>query len=97
MQRPGAAEGDEAELARIEAALDGDEPDRLDHVRVRDPQDALGRLLDVSPSGSAMRDSIASRARSTSSSMRPSRNRSFETLPSTSCASVFVGSVPPLP
>src|SRR5262249_38851590 len=46
MQGAGTAESNEAELAWIEAALDGDEPDCLDHVRVRDAEDALGCILD---------------------------------------------------
>ena len=62
VQRPGAAEGDEAELARVEAALDGHEADRLDHVRVRDPQHALGRVLERS-GRAARRSGAAGRSR----------------------------------
>ena len=44
VQRPGAAEGDERELARVVAALDGDHAQRAGHVLVDDRQDALRRL-----------------------------------------------------
>ena len=44
MQRAGAAERDERELARVVALLDRPRPDRARHVRVRDRQDAVGRL-----------------------------------------------------
>ena len=46
VQRPGAAVGDERELARVVAALDGDEPQRTGHVLVDDREDPLGGLLD---------------------------------------------------
>ena len=42
MQRAGAAERDERELARVVAALHGDEPQRAGHRLVRDREDALG-------------------------------------------------------
>ena len=41
-----AAVGDEREVARVVTALDGDEPQRARHVLVDDREDALGRLLD---------------------------------------------------
>ncbi len=47
MHRPGAAEGDEREVARVVAALDGDEPLRPGHVLVDDVEDALGRSMQV--------------------------------------------------
>ncbi len=39
-----AAEGDQAEVARIDAALDGDELDRLGHLRDQDAKDPEGGL-----------------------------------------------------
>ena len=44
VQRPGAAERDEREVARVVPALHGDEPDRLGHQRLGDADDALRRL-----------------------------------------------------
>ena len=46
VERAGAAVGDEREVARVVAALDGDEPQRARHVLVHDREDPLGRLLD---------------------------------------------------
>ena len=46
MQRPRAAESDQRVVARIVALLDGDEPQRPDHVLVDDVVDALGGVLD---------------------------------------------------
>ena len=47
MHRPRPAEGDEREVARVVAALDGDEPQRARHVLVDDVEDALGRAVQV--------------------------------------------------
>ena len=41
---PGAAEADEHEVARVVAALDRDQVERVDHRRVRDLDDAVRRL-----------------------------------------------------
>ena len=49
VQRPGAAEGDQRELARVVAALHGDDAQRARHVLVDDPQDAVGGLLQRQP------------------------------------------------
>ena len=46
MQRTGAAEGDQREVARIVALLDRHEPQRAEHVLVDDVDDALGRVFD---------------------------------------------------
>ena len=46
VERAGAAVGDEREVARVVAALDGDEPQRAGHVLVDDREDPLGGLLD---------------------------------------------------
>ncbi len=42
---PGAAVGDEREVARVVATLDGDDAERAGHVLVDDREDALGRRL----------------------------------------------------
>ena len=42
VHRPGAAVGDERELARVVAALDGDDAQRAGHVLVHDREDPLG-------------------------------------------------------
>ena len=47
VQRAGAAEGDECEVARVEAALDRDETQRARHVLVDDVEDSLGSLVEV--------------------------------------------------
>ena len=47
VQRAGAAERDERELARVVAALDADHAQRAGHVLVDDPQDAVGGLLEA--------------------------------------------------
>ena len=52
----GAAEGDEREVARVDAALHGDDAQRAEHVLVDDVDDALrGRLGTPRPSCSATR------------------------------------------
>ena len=45
MQRPGASEGDEREVARVEPLLDGDDAKRSHHLRVHDVHDC--RRVDV--------------------------------------------------
>ena len=47
VQRAGAAEGDERELARVVAALDADHAQRAGHVLVDDLEDPLGGLLEA--------------------------------------------------
>ena len=49
VHRPGAAEGDEREVARLDALLDGERADRLRHLRVDDVADALGELAGPEP------------------------------------------------
>ena len=46
------AEGDQPELARVEAPLDGHQADRLDHVGVGDPSTPSAASSTLSPSGS---------------------------------------------
>jgi hypothetical protein len=47
VQPPGAAEGQQREVARVEALLDGHHPQRPDHLGVGDADDALGRRQQV--------------------------------------------------
>ena len=51
MERTGAAERDQGEVARVEALLHGDEPERPEHVLVDDVEDALRRLIHVQVEG----------------------------------------------
>ena len=46
VHRPRPAVGNERELARVMASLDGDDPQRARHVLVDDGEDALGSVLD---------------------------------------------------
>ena len=46
VHRAAAAEGDDRKVARVAAAADGNELEQVDHVRVRDADDAERRLLD---------------------------------------------------
>ena len=98
VQRPGAAIGDEREIAGIEAALGGDALHRIGH---RGGGDRAGcrpaAVVTSMPSGSAMRVRSARSAASTSSFISPPRKRSAPSRPSTRLASVTVGSVPPRP
>ena len=89
----------ELHLARVVAALDRHQTERGAHVAVGDAQDPCCRLL-CRRGRAARRSSIrtARRASSTSIDMRPPRNASGLSRPSTTFASpVFVGSVPPCP
>ena len=49
VHRPGAAEGDQREVARVVAALDRDLADRRGHARDGDLDDALGERLHAEP------------------------------------------------
>ena len=73
MQRAGAAEGDEREIARIVAAPDGDQPDGVGHVGVGDLDDRRWRLREAQPErlGDAWRGSPARRRRLSSFIMPP--------------------------
>ena len=82
---PGAAEGDEREVARVVAALDGDEPERAQHLGVDDVDDRLRRR------GPRARSSAAARSSSSPPASASGRR------PSTRLASVTVGSSPPRP
>ena len=97
VQRAGAAERDERELARVVAALERDDPHGVGHVRVGDGDDRLGgRVQRRGPAARATVVRIASSAASRSSVMPPPTSCS-PSRPSTRLASVFVGSSPPLP
>ena len=64
MERAGAAEGEQREVARVDAALDGHHPQRPDHLRVRDAADPLGALAQPEPELLAEpADRVACRAR----------------------------------
>ena len=58
MHRPGAAEADEDEVARVVPTLDGDQVERVDHRGVRDLDDAVRGLGDAEPErpGAALLD-----------------------------------------
>ena len=47
VQRPGAAEGEQREAPRVDAALDGHDPQGADHLGVGDAHDPLGALARV--------------------------------------------------
>ncbi len=89
----GAAEGEEGEVPRVDAALDRDDPDGLFHVGVGDVDDALGRLerrladragrARRRPRGSAPGGCV----------IRPPRKKSGSRRPRKRLASVTVGQV----
>ena len=92
VQRPGAAEGDERELARVVAALDADHAQRARHVLVDDPQDAVGGLPRAT-APSRRRPSAPRRARPRRRATSRRRSGRAGRRPSTTLASVTVGSV----
>ena len=96
VQRPGAAEGQQRELARVDAALDGHHAQRADHLGVGHAHDPARALL--VPTARARRPARRppSWAASASSST-PASGSSGSRWPSTRLASVTVGSVPPRP
>jgi hypothetical protein len=51
MQRPGSAEGDEGEVARVVAAFDRDHAHGADHVVVGNGQNAPRRRLEIEAQG----------------------------------------------
>ena len=65
MHGPRAAEADEHEVARVVAALDGDEAERVHHRRVRDLDDPVRGLDDVEAErlGAALLDRARARPR----------------------------------
>ena len=71
VQRPGAAERDQRVVARIVAALDGDDADRPRHVGGDDADDALGGRRHVEPQPRRPAAAIAACARAGSIGMRP--------------------------
>ena len=89
-----AAEGQQREAARVDAALDGHDAQRADHLGVRDADDARARPRRA-PSPSDVDRALGGvdverRRRRRAASSGSSR-------PSTRFASVTVGSVPPRP
>ena len=72
VDRAGAAERDEDEVARVVAPVDRDLANQVGHARVDDPLDALRRVLDRDPErlGDLLADGLA-RPRSRSSFMPP--------------------------
>jgi hypothetical protein len=74
VQRPGAAEGQQREVARIMAALDRHDADRADHVVVGDREDAARGSAQVRPSFGDMASPRAPRA-ARSSVKRPSSSQ----------------------
>ena len=97
VQRPGAAERHQRVLARVEAALDRHAADRVGHVGVEQRQHALRRRLAGRARARSARSPTTACAASASSCIAPPRKRSGSSRPSTTCASVTVGSVPPRP
>ena len=95
--RPHAAERHQREFARIVAALDRDGAHRRHHVGREHAQDAPGRLDRRKPSGSATRVTTASRACALEIGIAPSSSAAGLRWPSTTSASVSVGSPPPRP
>ena len=97
VQRPGAAERQQREAARVDAALDRHDAQRADHLRVRDAHDARGALAppqaELGGERADRRASPRSRVERDAAGERPRRVE----VPSTRLASVTVGSVPPRP
>ena len=90
--RAGAAEREEGELARIEAALHGHHPQPARHVGVGDADDPGRGLLDVQAQAVAEARRPRRGPGPTSSCRSPARPRSAESRPSTRLASVIVAS-----
>ena len=96
VQRPGAAVGDEREVARVVTALHRDEPQRAGHVLVDDGDDPLGRLLDA-VEAHRVGDLLHRRPRGGDVERHLAAEQARRQVPSTTLASVTVGSSPPLP
>jgi hypothetical protein len=94
VQAARAAEGQQREVARVEALLDGHHPQRADHLGVGDPDHAgaPARPCALEPS-----DAIARRAAPASSATPPASGVPASSRPSTRFASVTVGSGPAAP
>ena len=97
VHRPGAAEREQREAARVDAALDGDDAERPDHLLVGDPDDPLGGLeLARGRARPPARPPPRRRRRRRGRPRRPGSSPAART-PSRRLASVTVGSVPPRP
>ena len=92
VQRPGAAEGDERELARVVAAPDRDQPHGVGHVRVGDRMIGV-RGLDAARARAARRRDRGSPARRrpgrASSRRRSARRRDGRARGSRPCSSAW--------
>ena len=71
VQRAGAAEGDQREVARVEAALDGDQPDRVRHVLVGGPHRRDAAAASADRSSASPSPASAARAASSVERHRP--------------------------
>ena len=95
VEAAGAPACDEGRLGRIDALVDGDVHDRLDHVLCRELDHRDRRFLERLPSGPATSRRSAASAAAVSIDMSPPRKKSGSRKPRTSAASVTVGRVPP--
>ena len=94
MQRPGAAEGEQREVARVVAARQRHHADRAGHVRVGEPGSRPRRRLPASrPSGAAdLRRRRSPRTGPTAPASSTASSAAGSSRPSTRLASVMVGS-----
>ena len=97
VQRPGAAERDEREVARVVAAADRDQPHGVGHVGVGDLDDRVGRLVQLEAEAARRRRLSTAWAASAASSVISPPTRLVPRRPSTRLASVLVGCSLPLP
>ena len=91
VQRPGAAKGDEGELARVEAALDRDGTDGPLHRGIGHAHDAQRRRRRHRPASPGPGRPGRAGLRATSRLMRPPRKSALDSRPSARLASVTVG------
>ena len=98
VHRPGAAERQQREVARVDAALDRDHAQRPDHLLVGDADDALGRL-ELARGRAARRAPATAASRRLEVELDVAGERGVRRRGSRAArfASVTVGSVPPRP
>ena len=95
MQASGAPEGNEGEVARIAAALDGDDANRFFHGGIDDPDDSGGEFFKRERLHLLLQPfRVSARVRSRSRVKSPPRNRVGCKRPRRRLASVTVGWVP---
>ena len=93
VQRPGAAEGEQREVARIEAARQRHHADGAGHVRVAEPDHGRGRLVDAEAQAAWRASRRRRRAPAPPSpAATPRAGPLGSSRPSTRLASVMVGS-----